>query len=47
MDLRNTDTFQVYPKNTEKLEKIPIIYMQKLLNNEVKQRLEQDKLWTI
>ena len=46
MQVRETENFQVFSANTERLKNSSIIYMQKLLNDEVKRKTEQDKLWT-
>ena len=46
MQVRETEHFQVFSANTERLKNSSIIYMQKLLNDEVKKKTEQDKLWT-
>ena len=46
MQVRETEHFQVFSANTERLKNSSIIYMQKLLNDEVKRKTEQDKLWT-
>ena len=45
MDPRSHEHFQVLNANTERLKKSSIIYMQNLLNQEVKRNINQDKLW--
>ena len=45
MEPRHYEHFQVLKANTERLKQSPIIYMQNLLNQEVKRKLDQDKLW--
>ena len=46
MELRDHEHFQVFHANTNRYKESPIIYMQNLLNNEIKQRQEADKIWT-
>ena len=45
MQLRHFEHFQVSHANTERLKNGPTIYMQNLLNQEVRRREEQDLLW--
>ena len=45
MQPRNIDHFQVLRANTERFKNSPIMFMQNLLNTEIKIMLAQDKLW--
>ena len=45
MTPRSIAPFQVYKANTERFKNSPIIFMQNILNSEVKRKLEQDILW--
>ena len=45
MITRNYKHFQINHANTKRLKESPILYMQNLLNEEVKKRLDIDKLW--
>ena len=47
METRVYENFEVFHANTERFKNGPIIYMQNLLNREVKQRIRQEKLWNI
>ena len=44
---RHYEHFQVFKANTDRYRESPIIHMQNQLNNDIKRRLEQDKLWKI
>ena len=46
MKPRNYENFQVLHANTVRMKKSPVIFMQTLLNNEVRQRMDQTKLWS-
>ena len=45
MDPRSYEHFQVLHANTERMKCSPIIYMQNLLNDHIKHKEEQDKIW--
>ena len=45
METRKYEHFKVFKANTNRLQESPIIYMQNLLNAEVKRTLEQDDIW--
>ena len=47
MDTRNHEHFQVDFAHTERMKDSPILYMQNLLNNEVKERKEVASIWNI
>ena len=47
MKTRDHEHFQVFHANTKRYQESSIIYMQNLLNNEIKRRQEEDKMWTI
>ena len=38
--------FQVIASKTERLKKSPIIFMQNLLNQEIKRKIDQNRLWS-
>ena len=42
---RDHEHFQVYHANTERMKNSPIIYMQNLLNQNIKRKKEQDRIW--
>ena len=45
MKPRHVEHFQVFHANTERLKNGPIIFMQNLLNQEIRRKEEQDLLW--
>ena len=47
METRNHEHFEVFQAYTSRLKESPIIYMQNLLNSEIKRKMEQDKIWSI
>ena len=47
MNTRDHEHFHVLHANTERLKHGPIIYMQNLLNNEVKRRMKENNQWNI
>ena len=47
MKTRDPNHFEVFHANTERYKNGPIIYMQNLLNTEVKRRMRQDNIWNI
>ena len=47
MITRDPNHFKVFYANTERYKNGPIIYMQNLLNTEVKRRMRQDNIWNI
>ena len=47
MNTRDHEHFQVFHANTKRLQDSPIIYMQNLLNNEIKRRQQEAQMWTI
>ena len=47
MEIRSHEHFQVLYANTERFKNSSIIYMQNLLNNEIKRRKEKDQKWNI
>ena len=47
METRCHEHFEVFHANTQRFQNGSIIYMQNLLNNEIKRRREQDKTWNI
>ena len=47
MDPRSYEHFQVMHANTERMKCSPIIYMQNLLNDHIKQKEKLDKIWNI
>ena len=47
MNPRTYEHFQVTKANTNRLKESPIVYMKNILNNEVKRRIERNKLWNI
>ena len=47
MKTRDHEHFKVFHANTNRYKESPIIYIQNLLNNEIKRRQEEDKMWTI
>ena len=42
---RNHEHFQVLHANTERMKNSPVIYMQNLLNQNIRRKKEQDKIW--
>ena len=44
---RNSNNFEVFHANTERKKNSPIIYMQKLLNSKVKEKIQQYKMWNL
>ena len=47
MSPRQYEHFQVLKANTDRFRESPIIHMQNQLNDDIKGRNEQDKLWNI
>ena len=47
MKPRKYENFQVLLANTERMKRSPIIHMQNLLNDNVRQRMDQHQLWNI
>ena len=47
MKPRKYEHFQVLHANTERMKKSPIVHMQNLLNNEVRERIDQHQLWKV
>ena len=47
MKTRESEHFDVFHANTKRLQQSPIIYMQKLLNNEVRRKKEEELQWNI
>ena len=47
METRDPEHFQVLHANTERFKHGPIIYMQNLLNTEVRRRMKDNNLWNI
>ena len=45
MNPRTYEHFQVLHANTVRFKRSPIIYMQNLMNEEIKRKMNQDKLW--
>ena len=45
MTPRHHEHFQVFRANTERMKQSPIISMQKLLNENIRKKIENDKLW--
>ena len=45
MGPRDHEHFQVDHANTERMKNSPIIYMQNLLNQNIKRKKEQDRMW--
>ena len=45
MKPRKYEHFQVLHANTERMKRSPIIHMQNLLNDNVRQRMDQHQLW--
>ena len=45
METRKHEHFKVFKANINRLQESPIIYMQTLLNAEVKRSLEHDNIW--
>ena len=47
METRDMEHFKVFHANTERLKNGPIIYMQNLLNTEVRRRIQQNEKWNV
>ena len=47
MNTRNHEHFEVFRANTARLQESPIIYMQNLLNTEIKRKIDQDQIWSV
>ena len=47
MKIRNHEHFEVFRAHTTRLQESPIIYMQHLLNAEIKRKIDQDKIWNV
>ena len=45
MDPRSYEHFQVLHANTERMKNSPIVYMQNLLNTDIKDKEELDRIW--
>ena len=45
MTPRHHEYFQIFRANTERMKQSPIISMQKLLNENIRKKIENDKLW--
>ena len=45
MTPRHYEHFQVFKANTERMKQSPIITMQRLLNDNIRQKMEIDTLW--
>ena len=45
MTPRHHEHFQVFRPNTERMKKSPIISLQKLLNENIRQKIDNDRLW--
>ena len=45
MMTRKPEHFKIFRFNTERMRNSPVIYMQNLLNNEVRRKLEERKIW--
>ena len=47
MKTRESEHFKVNHANTNRLQQSPILYMQNLLNNEVKRKKQEELQWNI
>ena len=47
METRDMEHFKVFHANTERFKNGPIIYMQNLLNTEVRRRIQQNEKWNV